>query len=136
MRFTHFHRGLLTLAGLLLSLHSLVPHVHGEQLLAVNGTSINHIPGQSVDLFGLLQDLFANSDLGEDHLEHFSLDHDASVDLELVVFLPPAILPPVTSLPTPASSLVRRQQMFRNRHFPPSGIYPDNASPRGPPSFA
>ncbi|WP_020567365.1 hypothetical protein [Neolewinella persica] len=136
MKTTSFHRALLLLAGLLLSLHSLVPHVHSGHSDSSGEVSAEIIPGTNGDLLGLLQNFFTNTDLGEDHLEHFSSDNHATLDLEVIALLPPADLPTIVLAPRALNPAIRRQRVFRSRHFPPAGVYPDRAAPRGPPALA
>lgn len=133
---TSFHRTFLFLAGLLLSLHSLVPHVHGSSYAAPGETVALQAPSLNSDWLALLQDFFTESDLGEDHLEHFSPGQDLAYDLGIVSLLPPTALPAITLVPRPTSAVIRRQRVFRSRHFPPAGVYPDADAPRGPPTVA
>lgn len=133
MKTSSFHRGLLLVAGLLLSLHSLVPHVHADHCLGSGEITAKEIPASENGLLSLLQALFTSSDLGEDHLEHFAADHDSVLDLDIIASLPPALSPVLAFFPYAAQPTIRRKQIFRSRHFPPSGVYPDADAPRGPP---
>jgi|GEM_PF-3138290 len=136
MKATTFHRGLLLLAGLLLSLHSFVPHVHGDHPGDSGQETAKNTPPPQPDLLTLLQNIFTDTDLGEDHLEHFAADHDTTLDLEISALRPPAALPPAIVLVASTTPVVvRRQRIFRQRHFPPSGVYPDATAPRGPPTL-
>lgn len=135
MKATFFHRGFLLLAGLLLCLHSLVPHVHGPVRNSSGEETVESIPSSDGTLLGLLQDFVTDTDLGEDHLEHFSADHDVTLDFEITSFSPLALLPTVVSASLKEAAPICRQRAFRGQLIPPSGIYPDTASPRGPPAF-
>ncbi|WP_273445072.1 hypothetical protein [Neolewinella agarilytica] len=135
MRYSPFHTTLLLLAGLLLSLHSVVPHVHGLPCGKPGEVTAGHIPASGGDLLGLLQDFFTNTDLGEDHLEHFSADHDVTLDLAFTATLPPATLPHIVLAVISEPGVTRRERVFRSWHFPPSGVYPDADAPRGPPTI-
>lgn len=135
MKATLFHRGLLLLAGLLLSLHALVPHVHGyDQPGSVELRTETNSEG-TTNLLSFLQDFFTDTDLGEDHLEHFSTDHNINLDLQVPAVLPPAVWPAIVIALRDRTSVIRRRRVFRSRHFPPSGVYPDADAPRGPPSI-
>lgn len=133
MKVTSFHRGLLLLAGLLLSLHSLVPHVHGSVRNVPGQLTLNNTLSPSQDLQSFLQDFFAETDLGEDHLEHFASDHDVTPVSGFVSSQPPTAFAVASLVPLAACTTIRRQRVFRSRHFPPSSIYPDADAPRGPP---
>ncbi len=121
-----FARSCLLLAGLILCLHTVVPHVHGEQA---------GVTGQPYGLVDILKDLLG-SDLGEDHLEHFSSGQDLDLSVDVVAALPPFAQPVLVLLSPRLASLVRRRRVFRHRHFPPSAVYPDADAPRGPPRLA
>lgn len=64
-------RGLLLLSGLILTVHTLVPHVHGVQHVSTSETGIGADKEKSTDWLALLTDL-VDAEMGEDHLEHFS----------------------------------------------------------------
>lgn len=134
MKVTSFHRGLLLLAGLLLSLHSMVPHVHGSVRNVSGQLTLNNTLSPSQGLQGFLQDFFSETDLGEDHLEHFASDHDVTHGSEFVSLQPPTAFVVATFAPLAACSTIRRQRVFRSWHCPPSSIYPDADAPRGPPA--
>lgn len=75
------------LAGLILSLHTVFPHVHaphGEQGEVV---VFAEQPDTERSLLEVLYEL-VTADLGEEHLEHFA---PADVDGALVLSIPPAI---------------------------------------------
>lgn len=55
------------LSGLILCLHSFIPHEHDRVPELVLDQPVQH----EFDFFGLLKGLF-NTDLGEDHLEYFA----------------------------------------------------------------
>jgi hypothetical protein len=58
---------LIYLSGLILCLHTLIPHSHEQVFTEVFDQSADH----ELDFFGLLKGLFS-TDLGEDHLEYFA----------------------------------------------------------------
>jgi hypothetical protein len=137
MRITSFHHTFLLLAGLLLSLHSLVPHVHGPEWAGPEEPIAYNAPAPNNNWLSLLQDFFTNTDLGEDHLEYFSPSQDLLLEfeLELVSILPPVELPTIVLAPRALNPDIHRQRIFRSRHFPPAGVYPDADAPRGPPAL-
>lgn len=135
MRYPPFHSTLLLLAGLLLSLHSVVPHVHGIPCSSPGEVTTNNTSAPKGDILSLLQDFFTNTDLGEDHLEHFSADHDVTLDLAITATIPPTAFPAIVSVARKEPTVTRRKRVFRSWHFPPSGMYPDTDAPRGPPTL-
>lgn len=64
-------RGLLLLSGLILTVHTLVPHVHGPQHVSTGEVSIGSDQEKATGWLAMLTDL-VDVDMGEDHLEHFS----------------------------------------------------------------
>lgn len=127
------YKGLLLLPGLLLTLHTLVPHVHGGESVSSSIPAAD-VPGErSLSVKDLLGKLI-ESDLGEDHLEHFELDKDFT---EKVSYSSTFGL---LSGPTFAEQLrlsstiaIPKKSFSRNYWLPPAGIYPEQEAPRGPP---
>ncbi|MFK8163965.1 MAG: hypothetical protein AB8H12_16080 [Lewinella sp.] len=136
MQRSPFHRGLVMLAGLLLCLHTAIPHVHGvvhsnEQPIEISGNSSCVDAG----LLHLIKDLLS-SDLGEDHLENFTPDF--TKDHSILALLAPTtitaffpnhylVLPSVTSAQQVASYLA---------DLPPDDPIVGLEPSRGPPEFA
>lgn len=73
MRTLLLHRGIILLAGLLLSLHTLLPHVHVSQSGQLSTISFGERSPSSRGLFDLLSGL-VHGDLGQEHLENFTKD--------------------------------------------------------------
>lgn len=90
MRHLILHRGLVLLAGFILCLHTIFPHVHvGEG----SETEVAVFSEESAETRSLLDVLYelVTADLGEEHLENFT---PASSEVAMVVLvLPPALLP-------------------------------------------
>lgn len=92
MQRARFFRGLLLLSGLILTLHTLVPHVHAaHQHLSSEATVLSPAPANTDSWLSFFTD-FVDADMGEDHLENFS--PEKSIDFELVIPMLPATLPP------------------------------------------
>lgn len=92
MQRARFFRGLLLLSGLILTLHTLVPHVHGAQQHSLPETAaLTPAPVNANSWLSFLADL-VDADMGEDHLENFS--PEKSLDLELPISVVPATIPP------------------------------------------
>jgi len=131
-----FHRGLVMLAGLLLCLHTVIPHVHGElhpsqQPLEISGNTSCVDAG----ILYLIKDLLS-SDLGEDHLENFTPDF--TKDLSIVAFLAPAIMTTVFPNHHPIVPSVTSAQQVASylADLPPDDPVVGQEPSRGPPVFA
>lgn len=94
-------RGLLLLAGLILTIHTLVPHVHGAHFITPGETSTSTNHETPFGWLDLLTDL-VDADMGEDHLENFS--PEKTIDFTLVV---------PTFLPTLPSALFAERFLFQ-----------------------
>ena len=135
MRIIIIHRTFLLLAGLLLSLHSLVPHIHGSEDVTEVTVKTTGTLDENGNWLNFLQDFFTQTDMGEDHLEHFSPGQDLSLELDLIASVPPVILPTIVLAPPAENVFIRRNRVFRSWCFPPASIYPDADATRGPPSY-
>lgn len=84
-------RGLLLLSGLMLVVHTLVPHVHGAHFLSSGETRVGSSEEGQNDWLAVLTDL-VDAEMGEDHLEHFSPEKTVDFALVVTTFVP--TLPP------------------------------------------
>lgn len=92
MRQLILHRGLVLLAGLILCLHTVFPHVHGSDGNVVASVVVKEKPAEDRTFLDVLFEL-VTADLGEEHLEHFTQTDGNGV--VVVLALPPAITPAV-----------------------------------------
>lgn len=124
------------LAGLLLCLHTAIPHVHGT--LHSNSQSVEISDKSSCveeGVLHLLKDLLS-SDLGEDHLENFT--PDLQKDLNGTTYISPAVL----LAPFPVLNHVlaeitsARQAATYLASLPPDDPVINAGLSRGPPVFA
>lgn len=78
MRHLMLHRGLVLLAGFILCLHTVFPHVHAPHG-AEEALVFAEKPSNERSFLDVLYDL-VTADLGEEHLEHFTpADSDANL---------------------------------------------------------
>lgn len=91
MRQLTIHRGLVLLAGLILCLHTVFPHVHGPDGDVVATVVAKEKPAEDRTFLDVLFEL-VTADLGEEHLEHFTQSDGNAV--VVVLALPPAVTPP------------------------------------------
>ncbi len=90
------------LAGLLLCLHTLMPHVHAEVFLQPGEITLAEAPNPGHSLFDLLSGL-VQGDLGQEHLENFTEEQPDAL-LAKTFFAPAAA--PLLLYPTPPKPLV------------------------------
>ncbi len=90
MRSLLLHRGIIFLAGILLCLHTLLPHVHANFTAGTDALSMGTRPEVNHSLLDLLSGL-VEGDLGQEHLENFT---QGKADLEVVkTIIAPAAAP-------------------------------------------
>lgn len=101
-RLATLRQGLLLLAGLLLTIHTVVPHVHGSPFSDASVPMAIQPPPALTGWLGILGDL-VSGDMGEEHLEHFAPEKIDQLALSLTPTLqdfPPSPLywssPPVS----------------------------------------
>jgi len=89
-----FFRGLFLFSSLLLlTAHTLVPHVHSSPFLDTGKTSVGVKSEKDRNWLDVLAD-FVDTDMGEDHLEHFSPEQGLDLDLTIPAIVP--TFPPAT----------------------------------------
>ena len=131
------HHGIVLLAGLLLCLHTVIPHVHGSLhpstlLVAEAGEQTNCV---DEGLLRLIKDLLS-SDLGEDHLENFTPDLNKDFSVDIALPLPDLTAPfPVLNVGLAEVTSARQVSSYL-ANLPPDDPVVDLASTRGPPFFA
>lgn len=136
MRQRNFHRFCILLAGLLLSLHTLVPHMHLAGRAAVADLSLETPAQDAGNIFGFLQTL-VGSNLGQGHLEHFVQDHELpGTSTEIAPAAAPPVLPLANFAPYSLPVALRRQRVFLHHLFPPDGRFDAPTALRGPPARA
>lgn len=127
-------RGLLLLSGLILTVHTLVPHVHSAHFVSPGETSISQTQDGPTDWLDILTDL-VDADMGEDHLEYFS--PEKTVDLVLVV---PTIIPTLPPALFAERFLFQPQTAVRVEQDPAPGpklkeVFLRQVALRGPPAM-
>ena len=135
MRHLMLHRGLVLLAGFILSLHTIFPHVHAPDGNETTTVVFSEASAEARSLLDVLYDL-VTADLGEEHLENFTPAN--SDGTTVVLALPPAYLPPAT--PLFSGNLLTENQNKTREVIPPHLLLPDEVDLvrqcplRGPPA--
>lgn len=123
-------------AGLLLTIHTLVPHVHGETNVGGMRLPAVEAPHQLSGWLEILGDL-VNGDMGEEHLEHFAPEKTVVFTLALVPSFQALPLANFAEVPYPLSAC---SKLRKNIDAPPSlektAAHLRYFAPRGPPTVA
>lgn len=128
-------RGLLLLSGLILLVHTLVPHVHGPHFLASGQTILAETPASPswLDVLAGLVD----TDMGEEHLEHFSPEKNVDYTLAAPAFVPGQAVAPYAELFFCALETSGGRTGFSRSPVPQiEEVYLRRIAPRGPPPVA
>ncbi len=135
MRYRPFHRGLVFLAGLMLCLHSIFPHVHAPHGDDGAVVVFAEHSGARPSFFEVLVDL-VTADLGEEHLEHLAA---TDVDLDLSPLLPASTMLwpagfPFGDASQPGPQNVIQEILAYHPLLPEDEVFARQRPLRGPPS--
>ncbi|MBC6996768.1 hypothetical protein QWY85_04405 [Neolewinella lacunae] len=127
-------RNFLLLSGLILLVHTLVPHVHTDHITERGVPTLCSRQNAHANWLGVLAGL-VEADMGEDHLEYFSPEKAPGFSLAAPAFS--AALPPIPSCfvsEVAAGFVPDRVRHSEQRTWPLQAGSRRQASPRGPPT--